>query len=91
MKPVNYEITLLLITILTFFLQIYVLYLIEKQSPKKMLEYRYYLKMFMGWEVAFNVMFGIVLMPYPTPPFSAMEVRGLVYYGGLQGAYVGVG
>ncbi|KAI6198762.1 hypothetical protein M3Y96_00553800 [Aphelenchoides besseyi] len=77
MFSTKYEILLLLLTVLTLLLQIYIIFLTRYKLPKTMENYRFFLYVFTFWDLVFELTFGIVVVPFPLAPIFAADVRGV--------------
>ncbi|KAI6219046.1 hypothetical protein M3Y95_01125200 [Aphelenchoides besseyi] len=90
MFSTTYEILLLLLTILTVVLQIYIIFLTRYKLPKSMENYRFFLYVFTFWDLVFTFTFGILVVPYPLAPVLAADIRGVAGLLSFESAKVAV-
>lgn len=80
MEDQNYAIVMHTITVFTVAIQIYVLYLIARVSPKEMSDYRYFLLTFCFWDLFFTLMFGGALVPVGVPDDFGSYLKGMAHW-----------
>jgi hypothetical protein len=86
----TYEILLTGISTFTVCLQLYLFYLVQRKSPRNMKGYRFFLNMFIFWDLIFSVLLGIFLQPSVVPPYAATTVQGVSKYFGKEAGMITV-